>query len=89
MLPKLGLHAVNLLQSDTEEDDLTATGDGDKDTCWWKQACDFHVIFESGFLPALRSLDLDWHLCLDKSRKKTPLTQCYIAIVWVNLPGTI
>ena len=32
MLPKLGSHAFNLLQTDTGGDDLTATGDGDKDT---------------------------------------------------------
>ena len=33
MLPKLGSHASNLLQTDTGGDDLTATEDGDKDTC--------------------------------------------------------
>ena len=33
MLSKLGLHAFNLLQTDTGVYDLTATGDGDKDTC--------------------------------------------------------
>ena len=33
MLPKLSLHAFNLLQTDTGGDDLTTTEDGDKDTC--------------------------------------------------------
>ena len=32
MLPKLGSNAFNLLKTDTGGDDLTATGDGDKDT---------------------------------------------------------
>ena len=55
----------------------------------WKQACDFQNIYESGFLPTLQSLDLDCDLCLDECRKQTPLTQCYVAIVQVNLPGAI
>ena len=36
MLPKLGLHAFNLLQTDTGGDDLTGTGDGDKTLARWK-----------------------------------------------------
>ena len=32
-LPKISLHAFNLLQTDIGGVDLTATGDGDKDTC--------------------------------------------------------
>ena len=32
-LPKISLCAFNLLQTDKGGDDLTATGDGDKDTC--------------------------------------------------------
>ena len=32
-LPKISLHAFNLLQTDIGGDDLTATGDGEKDTC--------------------------------------------------------
>ena len=31
--PKISLSAFNLLQTDIGGDDLTATGDGDKDTC--------------------------------------------------------
>ena len=34
-----------------------------------KQACEFHNIYKSGFLPALRSLDLDCHLYLGECRK--------------------
>ena len=32
-LPKISSHAFNLLQTDIGGVDLTATGDGDKDTC--------------------------------------------------------
>ena len=32
-LPKISLCAFNLLQTDIGGDDLTETGDGDKDTC--------------------------------------------------------
>ena len=32
MLPKLGLHAFNMIQTYTGGDDLTVTGDGDKGT---------------------------------------------------------
>ena len=33
MLPKISSRASNLLQTDKGGEDLTATGDGDKDTC--------------------------------------------------------
>ena len=45
MLPKLDLHAFNLLQTDTGGDDLTATGDGDKDTCKVETGLGFSTIF--------------------------------------------
>ena len=32
-LPKISSHAFNLLQTDIGGDDVTATRDGDKDTC--------------------------------------------------------
>ena len=35
----------------------------------WKQVVIFDNIYESGFLPTLRSLDLDWHLCLGECSK--------------------
>ena len=45
MLLILGLHAFNLLQADTGGDDLTATGDGDKDTCKVETGLGFSTIF--------------------------------------------
>ena len=50
----------------------------------------FDTIYESGFLPALWSLDLDWHLCLDKcTGNRLPLCKCYVVIVQVKPPGAI
>ena len=64
-LPKISLHAFNLLQMDIGGDDLTSNRR-------WRQRylqdghrpVIFDAINEFGFLPTLRSLDLDWHLCL-------------------------
>ena len=62
-LPKISSHAFNLLQTDKGGDDLTSDRrlsqrylqDG-------RRPVIFDAIYEFSFLPALRSLDLDWHL---------------------------
>ena len=44
----------------------------------------FVTIYESSFLPALRSLDINWHLCLGEWGRWTPLMQFYVVIIRVK-----
>ena len=61
-LPNIRLHAFNLFLTDIGGDDFT------NDMRWrqryfqdGRRPVIFDAIYESGFLPALRSLDIDWH----------------------------
>ena len=65
MLPNIRSHAFNLFHMDIGGDNFTS------DRRWrqryFQDGCRpviFDAIYESGFLPVLRSLDIDWHLCL-------------------------
>ena len=80
----------HLFHSDIGGDDFTS------DTRWEQRYFQdghkpviFDALYESDFLPALWSLDINWHLCLGEWVRNTPLMQCYVIIVWVKTSRAI
>ena len=69
-LPNIRLYTFNLFHTDIGGEDFTS------DTRWrqryFKDGCRpviFNTFYESGFLPALWSLDIDWHLSLGEWKR--------------------
>ena len=75
--PEILLACIQLATTtDTGGDDFIATGDGDKTLARWKQACDFRQNCRIQLFTHTTELGSQWHLCLCKWRRKSPLMQC-------------